>query len=231
MTAELAAKDFKLLGGHASLDFVNTVGAWVTDAASTSTRDYKDAGIREKLSDYSDLVSWSRSAGLLTEKDMKELLRAAEEQPRAAAAVVKRAHNLRSALYRLFKSVVENWSPDQVNIDCLNEELHIARVHQRLLSAGNKLEWNWDSADEALDRVLWPVVLGAAELLSSGDLSRLRQCGGEECGWLFLDTSRNRSRQWCKMSDCGNLAKVRRFRRRQPGVNPGQIGSRTSRAH
>jgi predicted RNA-binding Zn ribbon-like protein len=43
----------------------------------------------------------------------------------------------------------------------------------------------------------------------------VRQCGGESCGWLFLDTSRNRSRQWCDMRDCGNLAKVRRFRERQ----------------
>jgi predicted RNA-binding Zn ribbon-like protein len=50
-------------------------------------------------------------------------------------------------------------------------------------------------------------------LLPKGD--RVRQCGGENCGWLFLDTSRNRSRQWCDMRDCGNLAKVRRFRQRR----------------
>jgi predicted RNA-binding Zn ribbon-like protein len=32
---------------------------------------------------------------------------------------------------------------------------------------------------------------------------------------LFLDTSRNRRRQWCDMQDCGNRAKVQRFRRKQ----------------
>jgi predicted RNA-binding Zn ribbon-like protein len=32
---------------------------------------------------------------------------------------------------------------------------------------------------------------------------------------MFLDTSRNRSRHWCDMKDCGNRAKVSRFRQRQ----------------
>jgi predicted RNA-binding Zn ribbon-like protein len=32
---------------------------------------------------------------------------------------------------------------------------------------------------------------------------------------MFLDISKNGRRQWCDMQDCGNLAKVRRFRQRQ----------------
>jgi predicted RNA-binding Zn ribbon-like protein len=54
-----------------------------------------------------------------------------------------------------------------------------------------------------------------AELLTSSDrLTRVHQCEGETCGWLFVDSTRNRSRRWCVMSDCGNVAKVRRFRQR-----------------
>lgn len=209
-------KNFKLVGGEPSLDFVNTVGAWVTDPGNTHTRNYKDAVVREKLMSYEDLTAWSQYAGLLTEKDAKRLLRtAAEKQPKTVSAVINRGLKLRETLYRLFKSTVENWRPDPKDIERLNEELYIARQHQSLVSTGNKLVWKWDDSDEALDRVLWPLALSGAELLSSGDLSRLRQCGGEECGWLFLDTSRNRSRQWCEMRDCGNLAKVRRFRQRQ----------------
>jgi predicted RNA-binding Zn ribbon-like protein len=42
------------------------------------------------------------------------------------------------------------------------------------------------------------------------------ECEGEGCSWLFLDTSRNRSRRWCSMEDCGNRAKARRhYERRQ----------------
>jgi predicted RNA-binding Zn ribbon-like protein len=221
MANDSEMRDFKLLGGHPSLDFVNTVGAWVTDSERKSTRDYKDIPLREKLSAYADLVAWGVHAGLLTERDAKQLLRSAENQPRSASAVVKRGLRLRQTLYRLFKSVVENWRADPADIEFLNQELYIARGHQSLVSIGNKLGWTWDASDEALDRILWPLALSGAELLSADDISRLRQCGGEECGWLFLDTSRNRSRQWCEMSDCGNLAKVRRFRRRQAGAHPG----------
>jgi len=44
-------------------------------------------------------------------------------------------------------------------------------------------------------------------------------CPGEGCGWLFFDTSKNRSRRWCAMEDCGNRAKARRHYRRSRARN------------
>jgi len=48
---------------------------------------------------------------------------------------------------------------------------------------------------------------------------RIKLCAGEDCGWLFYDASRNLTRRWCSMADCGNLAKARRHyaRRRKAG--------------
>ena len=63
---------------------------------------------------------------------------------------------------------------------------------------------------EALERPLWPVLWAAAELLTSADRDRVRACASDPCRWLFLDLSRNRSRRWCSMEDCGNRAKARR---------------------
>ena len=71
-------------------------------------------------------------------------------------------------------------------------------------------EWSWDQGGAELDRVLWPVVLAAAELLTSGEPARLKLCGGHDCSWLFLDQSKNRSRRWCSMQDCGNRVKAKR---------------------
>ena len=42
----------------------------------------------------------------------------------------------------------------------------------------------------------------AAELLASPTLDRVRECAGHPCGWLFIDTSRNRSRRWCSRPRC-----------------------------
>lgn len=80
--------------------------------------------------------------------------------------------------------------------------------------AGGGLRFAWRGTAERLESPLWAVARSAAALVTSPDLARLRRRGGEACGWLFLDRSRNHSRQWCTMEDCGNLAKVRRFRAR-----------------
>ena len=64
--------------------------------------------------------------------------------------------------------------------------------------------------------MLWPVAHSAAELLISDDLDRVKQCADDRgCGWLFVDTSRNRSRRWCSMESCGNRAKVQRHRHKE----------------
>jgi predicted RNA-binding Zn ribbon-like protein len=104
--------------------------------------------------------------------------------------------------------------PDPADLPLLNAEIATARSRERLAARRDGLVWSWPEAGERLDSPLWAVSRAAAALLTSGDLSRLRQCGGDECGWLFLDRSRNRSRQWCTMEDCGNVSKVRRFRKR-----------------
>jgi predicted RNA-binding Zn ribbon-like protein len=57
----------------------------------------------------------------------------------------------------------------------------------------------------------------AVDVVRTADLARLRRCppdaGG--CGWVFLDHSRNGSRRWCRMADCGTTAKARRLTERR----------------
>jgi predicted RNA-binding Zn ribbon-like protein len=60
------------------------------------------------------------------------------------------------------------------------------------------------------DDVLAPIAVAAVDLLRSGPLDRISVC--DACPWLFLDTSRNHSRRWCSMEDCGARAKMRRYR-------------------
>ena len=59
----------------------------------------------------------------------------------------------------------------------------------------------------------------AIVLFGSEMSERIRQCEGETCALLFLDTSRSGDRRWCSMAGCGNKAKVADFRRRQR-LNP-----------
>jgi predicted RNA-binding Zn ribbon-like protein len=73
-----------------------------------------------------------------------------------------------------------------------------------------------DGADD-LERPYWDAARGAARLLTSPLLGRVRACAAADCGWWFLDDTKNASRRWCDMKICGNRDKVRRFRARGRG--------------
>jgi len=55
-------------------------------------------------------------------------------------------------------------------------------------------------------------------LIAIPDPERMKICGN--CGWLFIDRSKNRSRAWCDMAVCGNRAKANRHYRRKKEETP-----------
>ena len=203
------AGTMKLVGRHPALDFVNTVGGRAE--AGSPLRVLVTA---DKLVAYPDLLDWARHAGLLGESAARELAREAGRRPREAKGVLGRATRLRESLYRILRSAMDGRAPDPGDLGVVNVELGALRRRERLVPGPDGLRWEAASGRDRLDSVLLPVARAAEALLTSGGLDRLRQCGGEGCGWLFLDQSRNHRRRWCTMEDCGNLAKVRRFRRR-----------------
>ena len=75
---------FELVGGKLCLDFVNTFDG---------SRETGNG--REKLTSYTDLVSWSEQAGVITSGEAKSLLREAARRPREAAEALEQAIALR----------------------------------------------------------------------------------------------------------------------------------------
>src|SRR5438552_17853114 len=88
--------------------------------------------------------------------------------------------------------------------------------------------WTWAGAASAMNQPLGPIVRATADLLTTAHLlEHVRQCEGDRCGWLFINSTKNHSRRWCVMSHCGNVAKVRRFRlkqRREQSARPATSG-------
>jgi predicted RNA-binding Zn ribbon-like protein len=204
----------KLIAGRLCLNFVNAVGGRSSQSDKPARQDYGQIRA-DKLREYSDLVVWSEHAGVLTAAEARTLLREGEQRIPEASEVFTRALRLREAMYHIFKSLLAGWKIQATDINVINQELAIAQNHDHLIFAEGRFRKTLDDNRDALDRMLWVITQSATELLISDELPRVKQCGGQECGWLFFDTSRNRSRQWCDMQDCGNLAKVRRFRTRQ----------------
>ena len=201
MARESSPPRYLLVGGRLCLDFCNTVRDRTGDPV-------------ERLSDYGELVGWSWRAGVLNAEEAGRLRRAARRSPTAAVAVLERALALREALHGVFTAAAEGRVPEPAAIDALNSELGRAMARSQLVTTEGGYTWVWDEGGRALDSMLWPVARSAADLLTSGDLAAVRECAGRGCGWLFLDTSRNRTRRWCDMRVCGNRAKARRHHER-----------------
>ncbi len=189
------------------LDFVNTI-SWRTRAQP-----------HERLTSYADLVAWSQDAGVITEHQAQRLLKDAARHPAGAAAVFERAIALREAIYRIFSTVAGGRAPEPADVATLNEALSETTSRLQLAWTAGGFVWSWAGDGDSLEPMLWPVARSAAELLTASESSRVGVCAGEGCGWLFFDSSKNRSRRWCAMEDCGNRAKARRHYRRSRARN------------
>jgi predicted RNA-binding Zn ribbon-like protein len=206
----LKLSDLRLLGDRLCLDFANSVEMPLTNRPIDLVRSYVD------------LVAWGALAGLLDERSANWLRREAGRAPDESAAVFARAIALRDAITRVFTAVAGGVTPEAADLALIHREHLAALAHTRFTAMAGGFTLAEDGENE-LDRVLWPVVRSAVDLLLTGDPARVKRCAGPGggCGWLFYDVSRNGSRRWCSMEGCGSQAKMRRYRARgrEPDVD------------
>jgi len=194
MTETRDAEIHHLIGGVLCLDFANTLYGH-TDV------------VHEYLFDYRDLVLWSQHAGILTLQKAGMLLLKGEQALAESETVFLQAIQLRETIFNIFTALTHDETPDENDLAQLHQIWLENETHSKLVqsSAGFVLDWE---EGEAMDAMLWPITRSVMELLTSGELKRVKQCG--RCDWLFLDRSRNGKRRWCSMSACGNRVKMAR---------------------
>jgi predicted RNA-binding Zn ribbon-like protein len=196
---------FELSGGDLCLDFVNTWG----------DRDRPDT---DGLESYGALLAFARQAGLLDPGTLEAL--AARAGAPAAEAALRAARALREALYGLFSARAHGREVPAGDLEHLNRALREALPHLGLTGPGGGA-WQWRDGARHLGAPLWPIARAAADLLTRAPAAPVRECGGAQCTWLFLDLSRGRSRRWCSMASCGNREKARRHYHRTRKGDPG----------
>ena len=193
------AGNLKLLGGRLCLDFVNTLDWRGTDSP------------QEFLKSYDDLVKWSRHAGICSQPESVKLAKMAEQLNAGANKALNRALKLREAIYRLFAAGITNQNPLKDDLAIFNENLSRSMKDSQIVPTADGYAWDITGNQTNLDWILNPIVRSAAEILVSDERKKVKACADSACGWLFIDVSRNRSRRWCDMQDCGNRAKATRF--------------------
>ena len=193
--------DLEIIGGSLSLDFVNTI-----DPRHREPR-------VEYLPDYAAVLGWAMRLRVISAAEASLLGRTAIRRPELAREVHQRAVRLRDVLYELAAPHPKAPRLDRA-LRTLDAEVRRAAAATTLVRTENGYRLGWARLDR-LDSVLWPVVQSAVDLLTSPSLERVRECEGEGCGWLFVDTSRAGRRRWCSMASCGNREKYRRHHERR----------------
>ncbi len=203
-------EQFAFNAGRLCLDFVNTV------------RSRPSSDRRDLIDTYDDLLAWARQATILTPEEAAALGATARQGTRIATDTLAQTRALRESMYAVFSSRAAGLPAPAADLQTLNRSIACLMAHAGLTSSGSRFEWGWPEAAPGLDRVACWVARSAAELLTSPELTFVRECASYDCGRLFMDGTKNRSRRWCDMRTCGNRAKSRRHyeRCRAAGSRP-----------
>ena len=199
----------ELKSGHPALEFTNTVHNHASEHPT------------ETLFKYEDLLAWAKEVGLLSPEQEQILIRKAANRTDDAALVFAKSLELRESIYRIFVAQAKEKPPTNEDSMILNSVLAQLTGGAQVIHRAGRFEWQWNFDENALEAPLWFIALSAADLMTSEHYQWVGQCADEDgCGWLFVDTSKNHSRRWCDINDCGNRAKQRRYQKRAQKKKP-----------
>lgn len=206
-----AAPDL-VVGGRPCLDLANTC------EPRGGPGQGREVARQEYLAAYAGLVGWAVRASVVGTTTGVHLLDAAGARPAEARRVHRQAVTLSDALYRAFGAIAEGRAPMPADLDTIKAVYAEAMAAATLKQEDGGLIWTWSSDEADLALPLWPAAFSAIELLTDADPRRVKLCPGGQpegdpvrCAWLFYDETKNRSRRWCSMEDCGSAVKIRRL--------------------
>ncbi len=163
------------------------------------------SGKRPPVRSYADLLTWGQRNGALSASDSQRLGRAAGERPDDAAAVFARARELRDLLERILLALAARKAPAGADLEALSDAMGVAFSNRHLVPAdggGWRVDWG-DRGGDDLDRMLWPVVSSAVDVLTTKYRHKVYLCASEDCKLILVDRAPGRPRTRCRR--CANL--------------------------
>jgi predicted RNA-binding Zn ribbon-like protein len=186
---------YKLVGEEISFDFINTI-SW---RGTEKEHDWLDKP--------QNFITWALASGIINTRKAKGL----KLQPDADLEnQLGQVHTTRNDLYKILIPLAFDKKPNSELIKKMNTMINkISRYHH--IDPRN-YQWVWDEPF-SFTEVLAPVIWNAAHIITDLDHSRVRHC--PTCNWIFYDKTKNGSRKWCDMEDCGSRDKSLRYYHRK----------------
>ena len=183
-------------GGQVFLDFVNTFD------------DLGKSRHHDALPDWQTALRWSEKSKLLDSVEKNQLTASLSEK--VACNELKQLHALRESGWVILHKVAANELPDPLTLTVISKHLQYSYAQSTLTNINNKFRWVISTKTVGAELIRIRLGLYAGQLLSSIDSTRITECGS--CTGLFINQGRGIGRKWCRMSTCGNRAKINKFR-------------------
>jgi predicted RNA-binding Zn ribbon-like protein len=238
--------DLPLIGGHCVLDLVNTVAPRFLPSENVLVENVLGENVlgenvlgEDFLVDATALVTWAHRAGVIDAAEARKTRDRWQVDGAAGVAALASIADIRESLFVVLLAVARTGATELPLVGP-GVPAALARLHGHWTAAAQRSMFQFDAsggsivtmtATSSTDSMITDrVLIAAVDLLRNQPAHQLRQCPPEQggCGWLMLDTTRNGSRRWCRMADCGNHAKSRRLtdRRRRQRSGPTLVAAR-----
>ena len=194
--------EYQWLGGNVVLDFINTLGG------------DRRGRTEEYLCTIDDVLRWAEKAEILTTEEVNIINPEEAMDNQTFSAAFKNIIKQRELLANLFNGIVEGHmegaSLDLFNFNLQNVSALLQLEKPRRVGDPFKISLPVRSPSPMIigHRLIWEAKI----LLTSPDIWNLGRCSSSTCSWLFLDSTKNKRRQYCSSSLCGNRERVRKYR-------------------
>ena len=197
--------DIALDGGCLCFDFINTRGTW------------KEEGKKDFFNDYFDLVKFLRRQNTFELSYLEKLGNLANSNYAKSLEVYTEFFELRGMLHKIFSSINKG-----VNVEPKTQEA----FNRYLSEYGTSISLNFEKGTFKIGNVFQgnslrePILLiiqSAKNVIEDYPNNKIKQCS--ECGWIFLDRTKNNRQKYCNPAICGTRVKMRNYYQRKKSKN------------
>ncbi len=191
--------DLPLDGGCLCFNFINTKGTWKKEQS------------KDFLTNYLDILPWMERQNVVEEKYIEQLEDLANSNYSSTPIVFNKILDFRELVYLLFSQIASTRQISQTLIQRFNQFLKRYGANLELLSNNGQLIFYPRLYAKNLEEPLWLLIHFTKKIIENEPFKKIKEC--PECGWIFLDRTKNNRQKFCNPTICGARVKMRKYYR------------------